>query len=194
MRPALPLMMRLFVAMELSEEVRAALAGIQDRLRRAIADGVSWVKAGNLHMTMKFLGEVPDGRVPALAEALRAVPAGNELHLATGRIAVMPPRGPGRVLVADVEGEVDALRTLATAIDEACAAVGFQREGRPFRPHLTLGRLRPPRRLPATALAGVDPPAVPFTVGEFVLMQSQLSPKGSIYTRAARFPLRSVRL
>src|SRR4051812_26066668 len=147
--------MRLFVAIELPDDVRAALAAVQDRLRRAIPDGVSWVKPANLHMTMKFLGEVPDERLPAVVEALRAVTARGELRLATGRAAVMPPRGPARVLVADVDGEVEALKLLAAAIDDACAKIGFERERRPFRPPLTLGRLRPPRRLSTTALADV---------------------------------------
>jgi 2'-5' RNA ligase len=181
--------MRLFVAIELPDDVRAALAAVQDRLRDAIPDGVSWVKPANLHMTMKFLGEVPDQRVPAIVDALRAITWHGALRLSTGPAAVMPPRGPGRVLVVDVEGEVDGLESLAATIDDACATAGFEREGHPFRPHLTLGRLRPPRRLPPNAIANVDAPAVPVTVTEFVLIQSQLNPTGSIYTRAAVFPL-----
>jgi 2'-5' RNA ligase len=182
--------MRLFIAIELPEGVHTALAASQAKLRASLGGGgVSWTKPENFHLTLKFIGEWPEQRVVELCESLREilVPA---LELSLGLAGALPPRGAARVLVVDLVGDVERLVELAAEIDDRCHAVGVPREGRKYRPHVTLGRMRPPRRVERELFAAATPKASgSFRIAEFVLMHSALSPKGSRYTRVASFPL-----
>jgi 2'-5' RNA ligase len=180
--------MRLFIAIELPENVRADLARAQDQLRREIREAVSWVKESNLHLTVKFLGEVTDERLE-LIESLRMIPRIGVLSLKLDGISLMPPRGPARVIAADLAGDVEQLKQLAEAIDEVCHAAGFQKEHRAFRAHVTLGRLRPPRRVAEQVFERIKFTSSGFSIASFALMRSELNPKGSIYTRVAEFVL-----
>jgi len=103
--------------------------------------------------------------------------------------SAMPPRGPARVIAADLGGDVEHLKQLAESIDQACSRAGFQKEHRPFRAHVTLGRLRPPRRVPRQIFEQINCGSLQFPAALFALMRSELSPKGSIYTRVAEFAL-----
>lgn len=188
--------MRLFVALELPDSQRHLLSGLG---RRADwfgleAGNLGWVRAENLHVTLKFLGEVPDGQVPAVCDALKGVAVPGPLRLNVQGVTFFPPRGPIRVFVAEVGGpDMQPLCALQAAVEHALEAVGFPREGRPFRPHVTLARARRERRVPAVARKLVAehplPAGEPFDVDAFVLMRSELKPMGAIYTPAARFPL-----
>jgi len=183
--------MRLFVAVHLSEEVRAALAAVQERLR-SVRGEVSWVRPGNLHLTLKFLGEVEAERLPSLQDALaEAARATAPFRAAVTGVGSFGGRIP-RVIWAGVgEGGV-ALTALAGRVEAALAGIGFPRESRPFAPHLTLGRVRSPRnaaelvqavRREATGAFGA------VAVEAFHLMESQLHPQGSIYTVRQTFSL-----
>ena len=186
--------MRLFTAIELPEPVRAHLLRVRAELLKSpdLADAVSWVKPENLHVTLKFLGEVPDAALPKLTHSLAAVSV-EPTRLTPGRMVLFPQRGPVRVIAAGFAGDVERLSRLFADIEDACAAAGFEREGRAYTPHATLGRGRPGRggsglrRLRDETFERLFPgPA--FTADRFVLMQSQLNPKGAIYTPAAHFP------
>jgi RNA 2',3'-cyclic 3'-phosphodiesterase len=183
--------MRLFVAIHLPQEVRDALALVQDRLRRAQAD-VSWVKAANLHITLKFLGETEPKRLErigsALAEAAGAAPP---FALTVAGVGTFGGRIPRVVWVGVREGAAP-LEALAGAVEHGLARLGFPKERRGFTAHFTLGRVRSPRNA-ADLLAVIrDELAAPLgtvPVEEFVLMQSQLDPGGSVYTALEHFPL-----
>ncbi|MBI4537817.1 MAG: RNA 2',3'-cyclic phosphodiesterase [candidate division NC10 bacterium] len=183
--------MRLFVAVHLPEEIRERLAAVQDRLRAVRAD-VSWVRPGNIHLTLKFLGEVEPARQEGIRAALREVARGSEpCEAAVAGVGSFGGRIP-RVIWAGITGGAEALGKLAGRVDAAMAGVGFSREKRPFAPHLTLGRVRSPRKaaeLLAALRAEAQADLGATRVTAIFLMESQLNPQGSIYTVVERFLL-----
>lgn len=193
--------MRLFTAIELSEPARRHLADVQGRMKQlwqpagaARLPPVSWTRENNLHVTLKFLGEVPDERVPEVCEALARADFPREpLRLHAAALDAFPSRGSIRVLHGRVEGDTDALAAVHASVEAQCGAIGFPRENRRFRAHVTLGRPRMPLRgiweRIETATEGQWPgPA--FEAHSFALVQSRLNPAGSIYTTLATFPRR----
>lgn len=169
--------MRCFVAIEAPEEVRAALVRAQDALRRADAD-VKWVERANLHLTLKFVGELAD---PApLARALRAV-RHPPLHLRFEGLGLFP-----RVVWAGCSGGAEGL---AEAVERAS---GLPREERPFAAHLTIGRVKSRRNERALRKAVEAARSTSFgaaEVVEFALMKSTLTPRGPVYERVETFRL-----
>ncbi len=181
--------MRLFVAVELPDEVRDGLARGVAALRRELPPA-RWVRAEGIHITLKFLGEQPEVLVerldasvrPALAEmeAVRVVPGGGGFFPHERR-----PR------IAWVGGDAEGLGTWAAGIDAACAALGVAVEERPFALHLTLARLERPWPVAAVerfeeAVAGWPLPV--FVAREAVLFRSELRPQGAVYTALRRWP------
>jgi 2'-5' RNA ligase len=187
--------MRLFVALELPQLERQRLAELRgeyrwEGLERA---ALNWTREENLHITLKFLGEVSDQQVARVADALAVVHVPGLIRLRIEGHSFLPPGGPIRVYVAGVEGELDRLAALQAGIELAVAPLGFPRERRAFSPHVTLARPRRERRIAVETRADVaehqPSPGTEFSVDSFVLMQSDLKPGGPIYTPVARFPL-----
>ena len=176
--------MRCFVAIDLPDAIRAALSAAQERLRAAAprAD-VRWVDPAAMHLTLKFLGAVPDDRVPAVRDALEATVGGHSpIGLACAGLGVFPgPRRP-RVFWAGMTAGLAELGRLARAIETAMEALGFPREARPFAGHVTLGRARSTRGVApiATALAEAGAQELgAWTAAEVVLFQSHLRSTGA---------------
>ena len=188
--------MRLFLALELPESVRNLLGGFTHQwLEEGRSFGrASWVRRENLHATLKFLGEVSDQQLPLLCESLKSVPFEHLLRLWPDRIECLPPNGPVRVIGVGLMGELDRLAGIHRAIEDVCEPLGFARERRKYRPHVTLARMReflPSHTRASLARAGAKHlPGPEFEVSEFVLMQSELHPQGSRYTPLARFAVR----
>lgn len=183
--------MRLFVAVQLSAELRERLASIQDRLRGAQAD-VSWVRPANLHITIKFLGEVEPKRLECIRSALaEAIEGAAPFAVTVAGVGTFGGRIP-RVVWAGVREGAEHLEALAGAVENELGRVGFPKEKRGFTAHFTLGRVRSPRNVQALLAALRDEPAAPLgtvPVDQFFLMQSELSPRGSIYTELETFVL-----
>ena len=178
--------MRLFLAINLPAAERARIQDAAAPLRRARLP-VRWVDADALHLTLKFLGEVPDARKDAIVEAADAVAARfPALRLELGGLGAFPGLRNPRVVWVGVEAP-PALGGLAVEVDGAMAALGFPREARPFSPHLTLGRAERDAR-PADFRALGDL-AADFAYTASVearsvdLMRSHLSPRGARYER-----------
>ena len=148
---------------------------------------------GNIHLTLKFFGNVPDDEIEALARAARdaALETGPLQLQATGAGAFPNPTAP-RVVWLGLGGDLVPLTQLFYRLEKAYAALGYPPEGRAFNPHLTLGRVQSPanRDRLAKMLAKL-PPAdwPPFEVKELILFQSVLSPQGSTYTPLQVIPL-----
>jgi 2'-5' RNA ligase len=187
--------LRLFLALEPSEPVRRRVAALQAELRRADArDAVRWVAGENVHLTLQFLGAVPEERVAALEAAARAAAAGAApLALEVAGAGAFPNGRRARVVWAGVRGEVPALARLVAALGERLAPLGHPAETRPFSPHLTLGRSRDPRGAAGLAAAlghaGEGAPPATWRVAEVVLFRSHLSARGPRYEALARLPL-----
>lgn len=186
--------MRLFVAVNLADALRDPLAAAQRQLAAAGAD-VKWTDPAGFHLTLKFLGEVDDARLPDIEQAVAGGIAGQgpfDLHLQG--LGAFPTLTAPRVVWVGVTAGGPELARLAAGLEQAFQPLGFEAEGRPYSAHLTLGRVRSPRgRTGLTAalqaLATTDFGGMP--VHTVHLMQSRLSPRGAAYTAVAPFGLRS---
>ena len=154
---------------------------------------MSWVAAENLHVTLKFLGGIDEAGVPPVIDALgAAVRRHARFAIEVGGLGAFPSASRARVLWAGVVGGDGALRALAATVETALAALGFPREERPFSPHITLGRVREPRRAPELAdglTAGATRRFGRVDVAQVTLMRSDLSSRGARYTPLAGLPL-----
>lgn len=155
---------------------------------------MKWVEPENFHLTLKFLGEVPEERIPAVREVLEKV-AGQHapLELELVGIGAFPNARSPRVLWAGVHEGREALIRLAIHLNRGFAGLGFEPESRPFTGHVTLGRARRPEPTP-----GLDKEMLALqksrlgrrAIEEFALVQSVLHPTGSVYTVLERFALK----
>ncbi len=187
---------RLFVALEPPEAVRRRIAAAAEKIRRsagAAADEVRWVPDQNVHLTVQFLGAVPEERVDGIGDAIAAAAAASRPFLLEVKGAGgFPNSRRPRVVWLGLSGEVDALAGLAGDLGGRLAPLGFAPEARPFAAHLTLGRARDPRGAPglggALAAAAQDE-GMAWRATELVLFESHLSPKGPTYDPVRRAPL-----
>ena len=195
MRPERQPGMRLFIACELPPATKAALAEVQSQLRARGAEELRWVRPEGMHLTLKFLGDVPAERVPAIEEALAAAVEGPlEMRLAFRALGTFGGPARLRVLWVGAEGDTPRLVELAGRVESALAPLGFPPERRPYSPHLTLARVsdraspEQRRRLAELVAAFAMPPAPEAVVREVNLMRSFLEPGGARYQRLAVFP------
>jgi RNA 2',3'-cyclic 3'-phosphodiesterase len=194
--------MRLFVALDIDDEIRERIARFIEGVQ-GFAPDARWVKPESLHMTLKFIGEQPDAAVSRIKEALATVNA-CETQIHFRGHGFFPTAKSARVFWIGMEAGLE-LAPLAAAIDEKTAALGIPKEERAFSPHLTLARAggrsgwpgrmkgdRPNRvfQLLQDKLAALPAPEFgAMTARAFFLYQSQLSPKGSKYTKLERYEL-----
>ena len=184
---------RVFCAIEIPQQIRQQISKQAELLRTALPDvRVSWTKTDNIHLTLKFFGNVAQQRVLEVsAAASLAVEGLVPFPLRVEGAGSFPERGPARVLWIGINDSTEMLAMLQRKFDEECERIGFEREARAFHPHLTVARLRGPRG--ARALAGkhkqigFEPADV--EVNRLVVFRSQLSPKGSIYSIISEHPL-----
>jgi 2'-5' RNA ligase len=181
------------VAVELPEGVRVHLTEVQQRLKPEVKSA-SWTRLENLHVTLKFLGEVEERRITDVTDALKQLAPVGEMTLWSEGVTCFPPgHGVVRIVSAGFRGEVGPLEALYRQVEDRCAELGFNREGRAYRPHATLAR---PRALLASgARARLEAaargcwPGPEFRVSELVLMESRLRHEGSEYIPLARYPV-----
>lgn len=154
---------------------------------------MAWVAPENFHITLKFLGGIDEARVQGVIDALHRAVAGHPpFAIDVGGLGAFPSLTRARVLWAGLLAGGDPLARLAGAVDAALGGLGFAREERAFSPHITLGRVREPRRALALAEALAASGARPFgrvTIDAAALMRSDLSPRGARYTALASVPL-----
>jgi 2'-5' RNA ligase len=176
--------MRLFIAVDVSEEVKAAVADMATRLRETNAD-VAWVKPENFHLTLKFLGETQEARLGDIQAALDLTTAARAaFDLESRGMGCFPERGMPRVVWVGTNAGRDALAALARDVESAMEEFGFPRERREFAAHLTIGRVRGPRgaeRLRRLVEAEAETVFGCCRVDEVRLYKSTLASGGSIY-------------
>jgi 2'-5' RNA ligase len=181
---------RVFCAIDLPEALKSRVAAHAARLREAFPQArASWERPEKLHLTLKFFGEVKVARVEAITKATgRATAATEPFGLAIAEAGAFPPHGLPRVLWLGVVDTDGGLARLQKFLEEECAATGFPREKRDFKPHLTVGRLRSTEGARQLAAAHREAHFEPqtFMVSELVLMRSELGPGGSRYTSLSR--------
>jgi RNA 2',3'-cyclic 3'-phosphodiesterase len=187
---------RLFVAIELPDVARAAIADEQKRLKIALDAGdrsvLKWVAPAHLHLTLVFLGEVDPPRADRVVDAMRPSIGLPPFTMVVGGLGVFPPRGLPRALWVGVQGGADAVIETQRHVVGRLAGVGIVPDGRPFHPHLTLARWRTSRNADRrrvidadrqTALAHVE-------VDGVTLIESRLSSAGPAYTALCHAGLR----
>jgi len=195
--------MRIFIGIDLEDDVREKIARFLEGVR-GFAPDARWVRPESLHITVKFIGEQKPEQVEAMAERLRQVEE-TTIDIRLGGHGFFPTAKSPRVFWIGIRAGPE-LAALAASIDAAVAELGVAREDRPFSPHLTLARggggSGSPKRQksdrPNSSFAVLnkrletmgDLDFGAMTAREFILYQSQLSPKGSKYTKLQRFPLK----
>lgn len=182
--------MRLFTAIELTDDARGKIAAEQARLRRALGRGARPVRPEHMHLTLAFIGETPEARGAAIVGAMEQPLAMTPFTVAFGGIGVFPPRGAPRVLWLGVrEGEA-AMIELYREVADRLSKLDVEAERRPYHPHLTLARWRESRPSDRPAPDRASPTVVARIDVSFVtLFESRLSSTGPAYTALARAPL-----
>ena len=174
---------RAFIAIHLPPDVQTALGRVTATLGEGLPRGaVRWVRPELMHLTLRFLGDTDVARMPAVGRAMDTAVAGRApFSLTLDGLGCFPnPRRP-RVVWAGLAGDTAPLLALKAALDAQLAALGYPPEDKPFRAHLTLGRVKDERAAQNLALA-VPLPQLVVPVAAIYLMESQLRPDGPIYT------------
>ena len=181
---------RAFVAIELDSALHTALAAAQDALRQADLS-VRWVRPEGIHLTLRFLGGIEADLVQEIEGRLKAVASrSSPFRIQLGGLGGFPSLERPSVLWIGVVGEVELLSMLQVGLEAELEPLGFPKEGRPFHPHLTLGRVRARRRSGGRRGAAGLAEAVGTPTGEQLvegisLMKSSLTPDGARFTQLA---------
>lgn len=181
---------RSFIAIELPAEVKLALASLQERLKSGSRAPVRWVEPDNIHLTLKFLGNIDAGITGQITAALReAVGNTRPFHLEVKGLGVFPNPRRVQIVWVGLTGELDSLTRLHRNIESGLVPLGFKAETRPFSPHLTLARVRDrasPRERQGLGnlVTGISfESGTVLNVDSVHLMRSQLTDEGPVYTR-----------
>ena len=181
---------RVFCAIDLPEEVKSRVAAHAARLREAFPQvRASWERPEKLHLTLKFVGDLEIARVEELSRAAGCASTSVEpFELTIAETGAFPPHGAARVLWLGVREVSGRLSSLHRSLEDECYAVGFVREPRAFKPHLTVARIRSPQDSRELADAHREATFEPqtFTVSELIVMRSELGPGGSRYSIISR--------
>lgn len=183
--------MRAFLAIEIPENLKELLAKVQSELKSRIPD-VRWEKPEKLHLTLVFLGEVSEERLPDLEEAVREVIKGVEpFRLSLSSLGFFPNVRRPRVIWIGVEGDVETLLQFEKQLEESLNKSDFNFDQKKFHPHLTLGRIKGYdsnlENLPSIDLSETEE----FEVSEVIIMKSAPHPTGSVYTPLSKISLKT---
>ena len=183
---------RTFIALPLNDGVRRKLVRARDKLSSAGAR-VRWVAGGNLHLTLKFLGDVEDSDLNEVCRLAReSAAAVGPFDFRVAGLSAVPASGQLRMVWAEIDEPTGRLAKLHALIEDAYATMGFRPENRRFRPHLTLGRVKGGRgvgelREAVDKFATTDLGQV--AAAELIVMSSQLTSTGPTYTPLATTPI-----
>jgi len=173
-------MIRSFIAIELDEKTHEHLAQVQDELKKHGGD-IKWVAPSNIHLTLKFLGNVaPDkiDKIKAILDEVAKTHAPFEISLS--EVGGFPNLKRPRVIWMGIDKGAEQAAALAGELEKKLTELGFAKESRPFKCHLTLGRVKKTR--PGLVLGTEKTrPGLVFSVTHLTLFQSTLTPKGAVY-------------
>jgi 2'-5' RNA ligase len=186
-----PAMLRLFVAWPAGEAIRQQLGGIVRSLRDRMP-AASWARPESIHLTFAFLGDTPETRIGTLAAALEGCASARAIEVRAEGVGFFPGARRARVAWIGIEPS-EPVRALAAQVRAALAAAGARFDEKPFKPHLTLARLKDPWREPDVArlreaFSGWTPPAA--TLDRVVLYRSTLGSAGAAHAELHAVALR----
>jgi len=182
----MPQSIRAFIAFELPDSIKSLLEQVQQELK-ALRLTARWVRPQNIHLTLKFLGNIDSGDIESIGQAM-ADAAGDcaPFTLTVGGIGFFPGIKRPRVIWVGLGGATDALRNFQRNLANRLATIGFPSEKRPFKAHLTLGRIRQavnPNILGQTIQDYSVLGNLKFSVDRIILFQSDLKPSGAVYSQ-----------
>jgi 2'-5' RNA ligase len=184
---------RVFCAIDLPQPIRERLRQHVERLREAVPLAkASWSRETNIHLTVKFLGNIPTTGVETLSRAASRAVAGVSLsRIAIHQTGVFPKHGPPRVLWIGVDDSSGVLQKLHQRLEKECTSAGFAKSEQLFHPHLTIARLRgiEGARTLAAIHRQLEFAPIEAQVSELLVFRSELSAQGSKYTVLSRHPL-----
>jgi RNA 2',3'-cyclic 3'-phosphodiesterase len=186
-------MIRTFICIELPESLKARLETLENQLRSKNRSAVSWVKPSNIHLTLRFLGDIDEGRQAELREAVeRVVLSAPAFKLCASKTGVFPnPRNP-RVFWIGIKGAEEHLIPMQKRLEQELEKAGFGKQDKPFSPHLTIGRARERNAQElAELLQKIDFTDEEFIVSEIIIMRSDLKPTGAVYSKLAVIKLQN---
>ena len=175
--------MRLFIASPLTHEIEQFLAEIIFDLKQK-RGRIKWVDANNIHLTLKFLGETDESKVEPIKDAIKQISIKhNKIASHIDKIGVFPNLNRPRVIWAGLSENIETLRALAHDTENAMANLGFEKENRPFKSHLTLGRVKEDSGLYdlKEAIKSYNIESQPITFDKIILFKSTLTRSGPIY-------------
>jgi len=185
---------RSFIAIEIPDFIRSQVADLQDEMRR-LHSHVSWVAPRNIHVTMKFLGNIQESLVLQIGNILGEVSSRTRpFEITIENLGFFPnPRRP-RVLWVGVTDRQQRLKSLFQEIEKGLLPLGFMREKRGFTPHLTIGRVRNSRGINEVVdkMRSYHFPSQSFAAKEAVLLKSTLKPTGAVYEALGRFEFKGM--
>lgn len=177
--------LRTFIAVELPNDIHDSLQKLQNNLRDSMPD-VRWTKYGNIHLTLKFLGDIEPSKVDKISISIQNI--ANEFFpftMSLAGIGAFPNSRKPSIIWVGVEEGSEKIVQIADHIESSMEKLGFAREKRPFRPHLTIGRIRELKH-PAVMAKSLENNEIgeigKFKVEKLSFIKSQLDPSGSIYT------------
>ena len=178
--------MRLFVAVQLSDEVLDAAADVAARLRRRLPPAVEarWVPRTNMHLTVRFIGQVVDARVPPLLDVLKPRLSIAPFDVTLGTCGVFPPAGAPRVIWIGLADGFEPLRAMHEEFSRRVEPLGFASEERPFSVHLTLARVKDAPRASRSihdSILSTRPRPATARITAATVFESRLSPNGPTY-------------
>lgn len=179
--------MRTFIAIELPQEIKNKLAEIQEELKKSAAD-VKWVEPANIHLTLKFLGEIDDKKQEKIIEIIEDASSKREpFKIEILSVGAFPKIDFPRVIWVDTSQGKDQVKEIALELEEKIAKLGIPKEERSFQSHITLGRVRSGlnkaglvQELKKLIASGIKEETA-FEVTKITLFKSTLTPKGPVY-------------
>jgi 2'-5' RNA ligase len=184
---------RIFVAIDINAAARANVEQFTTAIKRDFLPlRIGWEKPEKLHLTLKFLGDINEAQLNKLQNAAAETAANfSSFKLSLDSTGCFPSAKKAKILWIGLNGELEKLRGLYDKLEEKAEAYGFEREGRRFKPHLTVARLREPEKSQELADAFLQKQFEPtgFEVSEIAIYESKLQPTGSIYSVVSRHKL-----
>jgi 2'-5' RNA ligase len=183
---------RCFLALDPPGEILREIGKVRDRLQKLIRGDLRWVRPEGIHLTLKFFGDIPENAVENIAVVVEKAAAGAApFSLAIGGAEVFPDQHRPRVLWFGMSGDVPRLLRFQQGLEDELGMIGFPAEERPFRPHLTLARIKSAKGL--IGLAKALEKGEEYTAGRFIatglsLFRSELTPREAVYTKLKWFP------
>jgi RNA 2',3'-cyclic 3'-phosphodiesterase len=176
--------MRTFIALELSQEVRAELSRLEAEIKKAEAD-VKWVVPENIHLTLKFLGDVDEDKIGRIKETLDGISSGiKSFEISLFKLGGFPNLNYPRVIWVGIDKGCSEVEKIAALVEAKLAELSFEKEDRPFSAHLTIGRVKSGKNKIALkeAISSLSARPASCLISHITLFQSTLTPHGPIYT------------